>query len=152
MLISGHRDELKALAVLRPLSRGKPVCRVEVGPPASLSGLPLRPSPQAGVSVIQPSLVVPPFPSTRVGCCLFALVLRGPWVLCLPLGPSTLTSRECDRAETPEDSGKKERKVSGNCGTHAVSPPTSLPAPPPPLACLAPAATCSLVFPFHSVL
>lgn len=53
---------------------------------------------------------VSPFSSTQDGRCPFALVLMVPWVLHLPLGPSTLTSRGCGGTEILEDKGREEKK------------------------------------------
>lgn len=88
----------------------RPVVRSGGGAPSQPFWPPLKPSSQAGVVVIQLSPEVSSFPSTQDGCCPFVLVLMVPWVLRLPLGPSTLTSRGCDSVESPEDCGKERKK------------------------------------------
>lgn len=93
-----------------PLSEGRPVCRVAVGAPPSLSGLPLRPSSQDGAAVIKLSLGFHQPPPFRMATVPLPLVLMVSWVLCLPLGPSTLTPRRHGNVETPEDSGKEGKK------------------------------------------
>lgn len=95
-----------------PLWREASVQSRGVAPP-SLSGLPSRPSSRVGAAGIKPNPGMSPFPSTQDGHCPFALVLMVPRVLCLALGPSTLTSRGPSRIETPDNNVKEGKRPLG---------------------------------------